>query len=144
MKSKLTKQQADFFFKQMPAFNFGFMQDVANFIRTLKDKDIPLEHAIQCIELRQGITDEAREQDRKDSKIWFKNAKKCPKCGQVLGLNPVKVPEGQGNLKGHKSLWYCSRGWEHEDPEKWCGYHSYSQLTMNQIFKHMGIKARIK
>ena len=144
MKSKLTAEQAQFFFNQMSAFNFGFMQDVRTFMRSLKNKDFSLDFAIACIEFRQGKTNEVREQDKKDEKIWLKNAKRCPDCGKILSLNQIKEPEGLGNVKGYKSIWHCTNGWQYDDPEKWCGYHSYSMLTMNQIFKHMGIKIRVK
>ena len=140
---KITQQRAKYFFNQMTAFNFGFMQDVKTFMYVLKDKDFTLDYALACIEFAQGKTDVARKQEEKDRKTWIKKAKKCPYCGQILALAPINVPEGLANLKGHKSLWHCTKGWEHEDPEKWCGFHAYSNLTMNQILKKMRIKQRV-
>ena len=141
---KLKEQQVKYFFNQMTAFNFGFMQDVRTFMHTLKNKDFTLDYAIACIEFAQGKTDIAREREKKDQRIWIKRAKECPDCDQILALAPVNAPEGPANLKGYKSMWYCTRGWEHDDPEKWCGHCSYSHLTLNQIFKKMGIKNRVR
>jgi len=140
---RVKEQQVKYFFNQMQAFNFGFMQDVRTFMHTLKNKDFTLDHALACIEFAQGKTDVVREREKKDRKTWVKKAKKCPVCGQILALAPVNAPEGSANLKGYKSLWHCTKGWEHEDPKKWCGYHSYSNLTMNQILKKMRIKQRV-
>jgi hypothetical protein len=144
MRNKIKIREAEVFFKQMEAFNFGFMQDVRTFINSLKNKGITLDHAISCIELRQGKFDKAREQDKKDRDLWTKKAKRCPNCGQILQLKPVNSPEGPGNVKGYKSIWFCSRGWEKDDPKEWCGYHTYSNLTLNQIFKKMRIKTRVR
>ena len=141
---RVKEQQVKDFFNQMQAFNFGFMQDVVTFMQALKNKDLGLDFAITCIEFAQGKTDKFREQEKKDQKVWIKRAKKCPDCGQILSLRPVHEPEGPANTKGYKSIWYCSRGWELEDPEKWCGYHAYSNLTMNQILKKMRIKQRVR
>ncbi len=141
---KITEQQVNHFFSRMQAFNFGLMQDVRTFIYALRNKDIALDHAIACIEFAQGKTDKAREQDKKDRKVWIKKAKKCPECGQILALAPITDPEGRANVKGYKSMWYCTNGWEHDDPEKWCVYHSFSHLTLNKIFKKMGIKSKAR
>lgn len=141
---KVKEQDVKYFFNQMTAFNFGFMQDVVTFMRTLKNKDFTLDYALACIEFRQGKTDMVREQEKKDRKTWVKKAKKCLDCGQILALAPINVPEGPANLKGYKSMWYCTKGWEHEEPEKWCGHYSYSSLTLNKIFKKMGIKQKVR
>ena len=141
---RVKEREVKYFFNQMQAFNFGFMQDVWTFMHTLKNKDFTLDHAIACIEFAQGKTDKARVRDKKDQKTWLKRAKKCPECGQILALAPVMEPEGPANSKGYKSIWYCTRGYEQDDPEKLCGYHSFSHLTLNKIFKKMGIKSKAR
>ena len=68
---KVKEQDVKYFFNQMTAFNFGFMQDVVTFMRTLKNRDFTLDYALACIEFRQGKTDIAREQEGKDRKTWI-------------------------------------------------------------------------
>lgn len=142
-KSRLKKIHVDYFFKQMEVFQWGFLQDVESFIRLLNKKKIPIEHAVECIHIRQGKLDADWKQEEQDRSNYVKKAKKCPECGQMLALEPVLQPEGPSNKKGYKSVWYCTAGWEQEDPEKFCGFHSYSIKSVNQYLKKMKIKARM-
>lgn len=139
-KSKLTENQVAAFFTQMQAFHWGFLQDVVVFLKTLRNKHIPLAFAVECIMIRQGDIDASKEKARADQKKYMKKAKRCPDCGQVLTIMPIRDPEGPSNRKGYKSAWVCTKGWHQDDPDKFCGYHSFSTLTMQKILKKMGIK----
>lgn len=139
---KVKEADAKEFFRQMQAFTFGLMQDMVGFFAILEKKKIPIEVALGAIKFGQNMKDSQWHDDVENRKKWKTKAKRCPDCGQILALAPVNAPEGPSNLKGYKSIWHCTRGWEHEDPEKWCGYHSYSNLTANKILKKMRIKSR--
>lgn len=137
---KVTEQAAKEFFLLVPSFNFGFMQDVLNFFDILEKKKIPVEVAFGAIRFRQQVSDAQWNSRIKQRNIWLKKAKKCPNCGKILKLSNINTPEGPANKKGYKSVWYCTSGWGQDDPEKMCGYHSYSILSTNKIIKKMGIK----
>lgn len=131
------------FFKEMEIFNFSFLQEVTSFMKLLRRKHIPLAFALECIERRQEMVDAGEELRQSEQKKYKLRGKKCPECGQLMALQPIyEEPGSPANLKGYKAVWYCTRGWHQDDPGKYCGYHTFTTVTMNKILRKMGIKTK--
>ncbi len=134
---------ANHFFKQMEVFDFSFMQEVASFMELLRRKRIPLAFALECIERKQEFEDEVDKRHRTDHKKYKAKGKKCPRCGQLMALQPIyEEPGSTANLKGYRAVWYCTKGWHQDNPEGYCGHHAFTTLSMNKILRKMGIKTK--
>jgi len=145
LKHKVTKGQVVQFMREAKkVYHFSFLQNVEVFDQWLKSKHFEFDHALACIRYEQDNLNEDMEREKYDNTIWHKKAKKCPQCGELLGLKPIVSPPGPSNVKGYRSLWYCQTGWREDNPEGICGYESYSMQSMNKVFKKMGIKARVQ
>jgi len=95
------------FQNELSGFPFGFLQDVVTLLGTLEEKGISLDELKLFVREKQLAVQEELQRARLRREAFFRNSPKCPKCGGVLVLSPIRIPKGPANKNGYKSVWTC-------------------------------------
>ena len=134
---KVTNEEIDEFLKKMAAFRPPLMRDFVTFLKVLKEKEIPLETAVNMIvamKIREQRIIAANNELRKE---WESTALKCDKCGKPMGLAPVNSSPGNQVGGKYKSQWFCPNIVE-------CGHYILSRKGISEIIKKQRRKANYK
>ena len=128
--------------KTLGAFTKKDLQTFKNIILTIKNDGWEVNDVLQYVKTMKVSrmptqkTDALTEEQKKY--LQNKYAKLCPECSRPTSL--FGVPEG--NSKGYKSVWRCTKGWkcvscnkqdrfDETDPKDICGYEKFSKKTVS-------------
>jgi len=97
-------------------FSFGQLQDIATFLKQLKENNISVESFIGHVEAKKRERAEeikailAVSQKQRDT--WALRALKCPACETPMYVAPVNTAPGDQTGDDSQSVWMCPKCWE--------------------------------